>query len=52
MSSRLINSNDIEDKNIPEPPSIGYYDLDKDGTKNSASTIKSLLGQKLWEYWK
>lgn len=45
MSSRLINSNDIEDKNIPEPPSIGYYDLDKDGTKNSASTIKSLLGQ-------
>ena len=45
MSSRLINSNDIEEKNIPEPPAIGYYDLDKDGTKNSASTIKSLLRQ-------
>ena len=45
MSSRLINSNDIESGTLPEPPSIGYYDLDKNGTENSASTIKSLLGQ-------
>jgi len=43
MSSRMINNSDITDTVIPQPPNIGYYDLDKSGTDNSAGTIKSLL---------